>query len=167
MALGMSIGFVTTDLHLKYCRNRIGNEYRFYNQWFIASGMNIGFVTTDLHSTYCSISNVNQWLQTLCSSPMLLPHSFACKAMVRNRMFVLKTISDVFRMYISCYKSNVRSQSDFCSISHVNQWLQTLCSFPIRFLQYFASIAEVTNPMFVPNAISHVNPLCESAVFRM
>ena len=80
---------------------------------------------------------------------------------------------------MSGYKPYVRSQCDFCCISHVNQWLQTLCSFPIRFMQYSACKAVVTNPMSVPNAIFAVfrdnsvvtNPMfvpnAISVVFRM
>ena len=41
-----------------------------------------------------------------------------------------------------------------CSISHVNQWLQTICSFPIRFLQYVVCKSMVAISMFVPNTIS-------------
>ena len=41
-------------------------------------------------------------------------------------------------------------------LSYINQWLQTLCSFPMRFLQYFTCKSMVTNLMFVPNAVSGV-----------
>ena len=34
IALRTNIGFVTTALHAKYCRNRIGNEHRVCNHWF-------------------------------------------------------------------------------------------------------------------------------------
>ena len=77
---GTKIGFVTTALHAKYYRYRIGNEHRVCNHWFIAKycrnhvgnehmvcnhcftcaiitpeialGTNIGFVTTALHAKY-------------------------------------------------------------------------------------------------------------------
>ena len=32
---------------------------------------------------------------------------------------------------------------------YVNQWLQTLCSFPMRLMHYFAYKSEITNPTFV------------------
>ena len=34
IAMGTNIGFVTTDLHPKYNRNRIGNEHRVCNRFF-------------------------------------------------------------------------------------------------------------------------------------
>ena len=76
-----------------------------------------------------------------------------CKSLGTNHIFVSYMISALFRMSINGCKLYVRTQTDFCIISHVNQWLQTLCSFPMRFLQYFICKAEVTNPMFVPNAM--------------
>ena len=57
-------------------------------------------------------------------------------------------------MQISGYKASVGSHCDFCSISNVKSWLQTLCSFPMRFLSYFAYKSVVTKPMFVLNTIS-------------
>ena len=106
---------------------------------------------------FCSISFINQWLQTLCSFPMRFRRYFACKSMVTHPMFVPNTISAVFQAYVPShcdYKSYVCSQCDSCRISHVNPWWQTLCSFLIWFVQYFACKAVVTNPMFVPNPIS-------------
>ena len=50
-------------------------------------------------------------------------------------------------------------QCDFCSISHVKQWSQTLCSFPIRFLQYLKCKSMITNRMFVPDAIVAVSKM--------
>ena len=83
-------------------------------------------------------------------------------------MFVPNAIFAIFRMSITGYKPYVRSQHVFCCISYINQWLQTVCSFPIRFLryfackclfpiwflQYFACKSVVTNPMVVHNAMS-------------
>ena len=43
--------------------------------------------------------------------------------------------------------------------SVTSQRLQTLCSFPMRFLQYFTCKSVITNPMFVPNTISAVFPM--------
>ena len=56
-------------------------------------------------------------------------------------------------------KPYVRKQQDFCSISHVKLWLQTLCALPMRVLWYFACGSLVTKPMFVSSPIS--------VVFRM
>ena len=93
-------------------------------------------------------------------------------------MFIFSAVSIAFRIQIcSCfvrfllqirsYKSYVRVQCnlssisntnrllhvrfpcEFCRSSYINQRLQTLCSFSVRFLLYFAYKSEVTNPMFI------------------
>ena len=91
-------------------------------------------------------------------------------------MFVFSAISQVFRIQIWGYKPYVRFPCDFCSRSHINLRLQTLCSFSVqffsvsktnlrwetlcsfseRFLQSFAYKSELTNPMFAFSAISVV-----------
>ena len=79
---------------------------------------------------------------------------FAYKSEVTNPMFVFSTISAAFRIQIQGYKLYVRVPCDFCSRSHINLRLQTLCSFSVRFLMYFAYKSEVTNPMFIFSAVS-------------
>ena len=68
--------------------------------------------------------------------------------------FVFSAISRVFRIQIWSYKPYVRFPWDFCDLSHINPKLQTLCSFSVRFMLYFAYESEVTNPMFIFNAVS-------------
>ena len=57
--IGHERRFVTSALHAKYCRNRIGNEHRVCNHWFtwdtaeIVLGTNIDVATIDLHTKYC------------------------------------------------------------------------------------------------------------------
>ena len=93
---------------------------------------------------------------SLVTKPMLVPSRFlqyfGCKSIVSNPMFVPNLISAVFRMQINGYKPYVRSQCDFYRISYINRWLQILCSFSIRFLQYFVYKSTIVNPMLILNA---------------
>ena len=85
-------------------------------------------------------------------------------------MFIFSAISVAFRIQIWGYKPYVHVSWDFCRISHTNprlqplclfsvqflQYVQTLCSFSMRFLLSLAYKSQVTNPMFVFSAISFV-----------
>ena len=104
----------------------------------------------------CSTSHINLRLQTLCSCFVRFMQYFAYKSEVTNPMFVFSAISRVFRIQIWSYKPYVRFPWDFCDLSHINPRLQTLCSFSVRFMLYFAYKSEVTNPMFVFRAISAI-----------
>ena len=88
---------------------------------------------------FCSISHINQWLQTLCSFPMRFLGYFIRKSVVTIPIFVPNAISAIFRMESCGYKPYVRSQCDFCSISHINLWRQSLCSFPMQLLHTLSS----------------------------
>ena len=123
---------------------------------------------------FCCISHTNPKLQTLCSFSVQfikyfeyksevtcsfsvrILQSFVYKSEVTNPMFVFSSISDVFRIQIWGYKPYVCVSCDLCSTSHINLRLQTLCSFSVRFLEYFEYKSEVTNPMLVFRAISAI-----------
>ena len=78
---------------------------------------------------FCNVPHINSW-----SFPMRLLLYFVYKSVSTNLMFVLSTISVIFRICVSGYKPYVRSQYDLCSMSIINKWLQTLCLFSMRCL---------------------------------
>ena len=68
IALKMNIGFVTSDLYVKYIRNHIANEHRVCNLRFICKVLlttNIGFVISDLYAKY--FRNLTKHEHTVCN----------------------------------------------------------------------------------------------------
>ena len=87
---------------------------------------------------FCSMSQIQQCLQTLCSFlTRYLPYC-VCNSVLTNPMFVPNAISAAIRTDISDYKAYLRSWYYFQHDFNINRWLQTLCSCPKRFLQYFS-----------------------------
>ena len=138
IVLGMNIGVVTTDLHSKYWRQRVGNEHRVCNHWFTCEMLQ----NTLWGKTCCRFAAARNTADQRAHEVRRIVLVYSFKASLCIHAASIQHLSDFWK---DCAKTNRDLLIYLVFVFRPNNlWLQTLCALQLA-VTNTAEIALGTN----------------------